>query len=140
MERGPAPCDRAVPVYEGSIDVDSREYLEVVEHGDDYVDQPIVGLDRIVSTSPRVGFVLDYPFERPYAGSVRGTISLRATIDAIRAAYRTMYEGAVAQPIPGMQNQDVRGPYGRAFHVIGDLVIERIELCADDTLRIAIGS
>ena len=39
-----------------------------------------------------------------------------------------------------MENRDVRGPYGQAYHVMSDLVIERIELCDDQTLDIAIGS
>jgi len=40
-----------------------------------------------------------------------------------------------------MYNKDVSGPYGRAFHAIGDLVIEGIDLCeADGALDIAIGS
>ena len=51
-----------------------------------------------------------------------------------------MYEGSTEREVPGLMNKDVTGKYGRAFHVISDLVIERIELCADNSLSISIGS
>jgi hypothetical protein len=134
------PCERPVAVYEGSIQVARSDYLHPVARGQDFVDEPIDGLDRVLSKSTRVRFTLDYPFERPFAGVVTGDISLRRTIDAIRAGFRTMYEGTTQRDIPGMHNKDVSGPYGRAFHVIDDLVIEGIDLCADDTFAITIGS
>jgi hypothetical protein len=133
-------CERPILVYEGSIEVASSDYLHPVARGEDFVDEPIDGLDRVISKAPRVRFTLDYPFERPFAGVVANEITLRRTIDAIRAGFRQMYEGSTQRDIPGMANKDVTGPYGRAFHVIDDLVIERIELCADDTLSIFIGS
>lgn len=67
-------------------------------------------------------------------------MTLRRIIDAIRAGFRKMYEGAEVRDIPGMMNKDVRGAYGNAFHVIGDLVVESIELCDGDRLEISIGS
>ena len=39
-----------------------------------------------------------------------------------------------------LYNKDVTGPYGRAFHIMDDLVIEGIDLCGDDFLSITIGS
>lgn len=74
--------------------------------------------------------------EKPFAGK----ITLRAVIDAIRAGFREMYEGAKVGDIPGMMNKDVNGAYGNAFHDIGDLVIEGIDLCDGDVLEISIGS
>lgn len=133
-------CERPTLVHDGSIEVNSSEYLHSVARGEDFVDEPIDGLDRVISKSTRVRFTLDYPFERPFAGVVEGEITLRRTIDAIRAGFRKMYEGTTQRDVPGTYNKDVTGPYGRAFHVIGDLVIERIDLCADDSLSIFIGS
>jgi hypothetical protein len=137
---GERVCERPIAVYEGSIAVDRSDYQHPVARGADFVDEPIDGLDRVLSKSTRVRFTLDYPFERPFAGVVTGEITLRRTIDAIRAGFRTMYEGTTQRDIPRMYNKEVTGPYGWAFHVIGDLVIEHIELCADDTLSITIGS
>jgi hypothetical protein len=51
-----------------------------------------------------------------------------------------MYEGTTQRDIPNMSNKDVTGPYGRASHVIGDLVIEHIDLCDGRWLDISIGS
>jgi hypothetical protein len=133
-------CERAVAVYEGSIPVAASDYVHSVARGDDFVDKPIDGLDRIVSKSARVQFTLDYPFEKPFAGVVTRDITLRRTIDAIRAGFRTMYEGTTQREIPGMDNKDVTGPYGRSFHAIEDLVIERIDLCDDESFEILIGS
>jgi hypothetical protein len=133
-------CERPILVYDGSIEVNSSDYLHSVARGEEFVDEPIDGLDRVISKSTRVRFTLDYPFETPFAGVVAGEITLRRTIDAIRAGFRKMYEGSEQRDIAGMHNKDVTGPYGRAFHVIDDLVIERIDLCADDSLAIFIGS
>lgn len=133
-------CERPTVVYEGSIAVNASDYVHPVERGDDLVDEPIEGLDRIVSRSTRIDFVLDYPFEKPFRGVVTGEITLRRTIDAIRAGFRTMYEGTTQRDIPGMLNKDVTGPYGRAFHGIDDLVIEKVDLCGDGVFSIAIGS
>jgi hypothetical protein len=43
---------------------------------------------------------------------VSGRITLRAIIDAVRAGFRTMYEGTTQRDIPGMENKDVNGPAG----------------------------
>jgi hypothetical protein len=133
-------CEHPRAVYDGSIAVNSTDYIHSVARGDDFVDVPIEGLDRIISASAKVRFSLDYPFEKPFNGVVTGQITLRRTIDAIRAGFRHMYEGSTEREIPGMSNKDVSGPYGRAFHAIDDLVIEHIDLCADDSLVIDIGS
>ena len=134
------PCESPIAVYEGGIPVSEKDYLHPVTHGDDVVDEPIQGLDRVISKAKRIRFTLDYPFEKPFAGEVAGKITLRRTIDAIRAGFRQMYAGSTEREVPGMLNKDVTGRYGRAFHAISDLYIESIELCADDTLRIGIGS
>ena len=133
-------CEPRTVVYEGSIAVNASDYVHPVERGVDFVDEPIEGLDRIVSKSPRVEFVLDYPFEKPFRGVITCEITLRRTIDSIRAGFRTMYEGTTQRDIPGMHNKDVTGPYGQAFHVIDDLVIEGIDLCGDAVFSISIGS
>jgi hypothetical protein len=133
-------CERPTAVYEGSIQVKGNAYLHSVTRGDDHVDEPIEGLDRVVTKSSRVHFTLVYPFERPFVGALTGEITLRRLIDAVRAGFRKMYEGTTQSDIPGMYNTDVTGPYGRAFHAIDDLVIEGIDLCADDSLSITIGS
>jgi hypothetical protein len=133
-------CERPTVLYEGSIAVNARDYLHPVERGDDFIDEPIPALDRVVIASSRVEFTLDYPFEKPFSGVVTGQITLRRIIDGIRAGFRTMYEGTTQRDIPGMMNKDVTGRYGRAFHVIDDLVIEGIDFCADGSLSISIGS
>lgn len=104
------------------------------------MDEAIPDLDRVISTAPRIEFTLDYPFEKPFTGSITGDITLRRIIDAVRSGFRHMYEGTTQRDIPNMYNKDVNGPYGRAFHVIGDLVIERIDLCDGGRLDILIGS
>lgn len=136
----PPKCINPVSIYRGSITVDATDYVHRVKQGGNSVKQPIDGLDRAVSSSPRVRFWLDYPFEKPYAGTVEGKVTLRAVIDAIRAGFRKMYEGTTVRDIPKMANKNVTGAYGKAFHVIGDLVIESIDLCDGDMLAIDIGS
>jgi hypothetical protein len=137
---GEVECRRAKRLYAGSISVDSRAYVHSVRHGDTYADEAIPGLDRVVSRSSELRFTLDYPFERQFSGVVTGELTLRRIIDAVRAGFRTMYQGTTEHEIPGLMNKDVRGPYGKAFHVISDLVIEEIQLCDGMTLEIMIGS
>ena len=133
-------CARPIAIYDGSIPVNASEYLHSVARGEEFVDEPIADLDRVLSKATRVRFTLDYPFDRPLAGEVMGPITLRRSIDAIRAGFRLMYSGTTERALPGVYNKDVTGAYGRAFHAIGDLVIERIDLCADETFAISIGS
>jgi len=121
-------CGSPVEVFSGSIEVAATGYEGATE------------LDRVVTKAERVSFTLDYPFEKPFAGTVIAPITLRRIVDAIRAGFRTMYEGAEQRDIPGLMNKDVRGVYGRSFHAIGDLVIESVQLCADGRLDIDIGS
>ncbi len=133
-------CTGRVTIYSGSINIDAHDYVQSVVHGDADVAEPIPDLDRVVSTAPSVDFTLDYPFEKPFRGSVTGQLTLRRIIDAVRGGFRHMYEGATVRDIPKMYNKDVTGPYGRAFHVIGDLVIEQIDLCNGQWLDLTIGS
>ena len=52
-----------------------------------------------------------------------------------------MYRGATPQDLPNLENKLVDGDYGRAFHVIEDLVIESIEIDEEAAeLIIGIGS
>lgn len=111
-----AECKGRVPVYEGSIDVDASNYVQPIAHGDAWVDEAIPDLDHVISTAPRIEFTLDYPFEKPFTGSITGDITLRRIIDAVRSGFRHMYEGTTQHDIPKMYNKDVTGPYGRAFH------------------------
>ena len=133
-------CNRRVAIYDGSIEVDATTYVQPVEHADAWTDEPIPDLDRVVSSAPRIDFTLDYPFEKPFSTSMTGDITLRRIIDAVRAGFRHMYEGTTQRDIRNLENKDVRGPYGQAFHVIGDLVIEHIDLCDDRWLDVSIGS
>ena len=134
------PCKERVSIYEGSIEVDARSYMQTVAVGSNVEDEAIPGLDIVLAKDRRIDFTLDYPFEKPFAGSVTGEITLRRIIDAVRAGFRHMYEGTSQRAIPHMANKDVTGSYGRSFHVIGDLVIESIDLCDGVRLDISIGS
>lgn len=51
-----------------------------------------------------------------------------------------MYEGSTQRDIPGMYNKDVNGPFGRAFHAVEDLYLERLERCSGGRLEIEISS
>lgn len=120
--------------------MDASDYVHSVKRGGTYVQEPVPGLDRLVSSAPGLHFTLDYPFEQPFTGTVTAPLTLRRIIDAVRTGFRTMYQGTTENDIPGLENKDVRGPYGKAFHVIGDLYIEGIQLCGGETLKITIGS
>ncbi|MCE9579711.1 MAG: hypothetical protein K8W52_41720 [Deltaproteobacteria bacterium] len=126
-------CTNRVAIFDGSLDVGAADYAS--PDG-----AMIAGLDDTVSKAPRLDFTLDYPFDKPFTGSVAGAITLRRIIDEVRGGFRHMYAGTSQRAVPGMYNKDVRGTYGRAFHVIGDLVIEHIDLCGDRWLELTIGS
>ncbi|MDF2694879.1 MAG: hypothetical protein K0S65_3262 [Labilithrix sp.] len=135
-------------IYEGSgISIADSDYTHGVPNPDDPEDfvegVELEGLDERVTRAPVLRFVLDYPFPRPYEGKVISDsgATLRQIIDAVRQGFRVMYRGAREQDIPNLENKLVDGDYGRAYHVIGDLVIESIEI--DDgtgELTIFIGS
>ncbi len=137
-----AECKQRITIYDGSIAVDARDYVHPVAHGDAWTEDAIsdAELDRVVATAPRIDFTLDYPFDTSFTSSITGELTLRRTIDAVRRAFRHMYEGTTERDIPNLYNKDVTGPYGRAFHAIGDLVIERIDLCDGRRLDVSIGS
>lgn len=131
-------------IYSGCISVEASDFTHPVAVGDDYEDREIEGLDDLVSTASELRFTLDYPFDEPYEGRVQAYgdgITLRQVIIAIRQGFRAMYAGASAEDIPGLANKRVEGTYGRAFHVIGDLVIESLAV-SDETgaLDVGIGS
>ncbi len=131
-------------LYEGSLPVDADDYLhDVFDDGglDSQVEVP--GLDDIVTPLTVLQFQLDYPFEKPFTGEVRsdGGTTLRQIIDAIRAGFRAMYIGTTSQDIENLDNKLVDGDYGRGVHLIGDLVIENIDIDDDaGILGISIGS
>jgi hypothetical protein len=133
-------CRRRVTIYKGSIEVNSVDYLQPVEVGDADVERSIPDLDRVISTASRIDFTLEYPFEKPFSGSITEDLTLRRIIDAVRKGFRHMYEGTTQRDIPKLENKDVTGPYGHAFHVISDLVIEQIDLCDGRSLDVSIGS
>lgn len=83
----------------------SSDYLHAVTRGEDVVDEPIDGLDRVYSKSMQVRCTLDYSFERPFDGVVTGDITLRRTIDAIRPGFWKMYEGSTQRDLPGVHNK-----------------------------------
>lgn len=131
-------------IFDTQISVADTDYTHPTEDDEgQLVEAELENLDVPVTSRSSLSFQLGYPFEKPYDGEVRGDggVTLRQIIDAIRAGYRRMYEGTTAKPMDKLQNVDVNGPYGRAYHAIEDLVIETIEL-DDETgeLDIAIGS
>jgi len=135
-----AECKNAVAIFDGSIDVSASTYVHPVERGSNFVDEPLPNLDKVITKAARVEFTLDYPFEKPFSGSVTAPVTLRRIVDGVRGGFRHMYEGATVRDIPHMENKDVNGPYGKSFHAITDLVIESIQLCDGTTLDIGIGS
>lgn len=91
----------------GVVEIDAADYIHRIRRGDDLVDEPIPYLDTVYTLATRVHFTLDYPFETPFTGVILGEITLRRTIDAIRAAYRAMYANTTIDDIPGVENQRV---------------------------------
>ncbi|MBP6633603.1 MAG: hypothetical protein KBG28_01125 [Kofleriaceae bacterium] len=129
-------------LYEGNVSVAASDYThsQFDQDSEESTEAPIEGLDDRVCALSRLTFTLDYPFDRPYHGEIITDAgpSLRQIIDAIRQAYRTIYRGASQQDIPNLENKLVDGDYGRAFHVIDDLVIESIHL-DEETAQLDIG-
>jgi len=84
----------------------------------------------VVTKRKELSFQLDYPFQKPLKMKIKGVkgITLHQIVRAIRRGFRTMYAGSKSKKIRGMLNREVEGKYGHAFHVIGDLAIERIVL------------
>ena len=132
-------------IYEGSVSVASLDYVHTVQDKKtgEYMQAPIAGLDDHIAIAATLAFTLDYPFESPYHGTLAagaGT-TLRQIFDAVRAAYRLIYRGTTPQDLPLVDNKLVDGQYGRAFHVIEDLVIESIDIDeVSARLEIFIGS
>jgi hypothetical protein len=137
FRRGLPPCGHGVAVISELIKVDSTAYLRSMPRDGELFDEPIEDVDRVVSTAP-VKFTLVRPFDRPINGSVSAPVTLRRTIDAIRASVRAMYEGATIKTIPNSTLKDVNGPYGRALFGIDDLFIARIERCDGDVFDVTI--
>lgn len=136
-------CENARRIYSGAISVDATEYRHRAAHDGQNAMEELPGLDDVFSRNERVTFALEYPFENGrerYTGEVTAPVTLRRTIDAIRAGFRTMYAASSIEAIESVDNRRVTGPYGEGFHDIGDLVIERIDLCRDGTLLLFIGS
>lgn len=130
-------------IYEGSLTVSGDDYTQTVERRGAYVEAEIEDLDKRIAPNPHLRFTLDYPFSKPYQGTVvtDAGASLRQIIDAIRHGFRVMYRGAAHEEIPKLDNQRVDGDYGRAYHAIEDLVIERIDLDEETgELDVEIGS
>lgn len=136
-------------IFEGSIEVDSDTYLQAPDYdledspgfSDD--DVPIPDLDVPFTEHTELRFVLDYPFENPLECVASGAsgVTLRNVIDAVRDGFRTMYQDTTVEPIANLHNKRVTGAYGEALHVIGDLVIEAIEVDElNGTLEVGIGS
>jgi hypothetical protein len=135
-------------VFEGSIEVDATGYFKSADYdtadfddGDGLV--PIDDVEVPFTPLAELTFVLDYPFEQPLDCVVRsnGGIALRHVIDAVRAGFHRMYENATEEDIPNLANKRVTGAYGVALHIMGDLVIESIDLDeSEGRLEIGIGS
>jgi hypothetical protein len=122
-------------LFSGFLEIAATDHLD----GEDEIEN----LDERVSHHPIVRFVLDYPFTKPHHGELITDAgpSLRQIIDAVRAAYQTMYRGVTIENVPNLDNKRVRGDYGEALHVIDDLVIETISIDdATGALDIFIGS
>ena len=96
----------------------------------------------VVTKRKELSFQLDYPFQKPLKMKViKGVkgITMHQIVRAVRRGFRTMYKGSKSKKIGGLLNRHVEGKYGHAFHVIGDLVIERIVL-KGGRLELFIGS
>lgn len=95
-------------ILDQPLRVDSAEYLHLGE--------PLAKLDETVSSASALTFTLDYPFDKPFSGTVASAspITRRAVIDAIRAAFRTMYAAGET--------------YGRAHQALDHLFIDRVVL------------
>lgn len=131
-----------VRIYDGGgVSVARRDYVHLKKRGDDdYVEEQVSALDDVITLERKITFTLDYPFEREFAGTVEGQITLRRIVDAIRAGFDSMYANTTQEDLAQLTNKRVTGPYGTAFHVIGDLYIEGIALRDDGALEIDIGS
>ncbi|MBL0218384.1 MAG: hypothetical protein IPQ07_31440 [Myxococcales bacterium] len=130
-------------IYEGSLTVSGTDFTQTVQRGNDYVEAELEGLDERIAPNAHLTFTLDYPFSKPYKGTVvtDAGASLRQIIDAIRNGFRVMYRGAAHEEVPNLANEKVDGDYGRAYHAIEDLVIERIDFDEETSeLEIEIGS
>jgi len=101
--------------------VDSGDFL--------HLDAPLTGLDEVMTDEPELTFTLEYPFEKPYAGTIKTAkgATRRQIIDAIRTGFRTMYAATT----------ETGGTYGRAHQRLDHLFIDRIAL-DDDVLEIVV--
>jgi hypothetical protein len=108
-------------ILEVPLRVDSSDFL--------HLDVPIADLDEVVTSERELRFTLDYPFEKPYAGTIKTAsgATRRQVIEAIRAGFRTMYAATTA----------AGGPYGRAHQQLDHLFVDRIAL-DDDVLEILV--
>lgn len=122
----------------------ASDYRHLVRRGEAFLEVDVSDLDVVVTGLAQLRFTLDYPFDGPYEGVVideGGGITLRRIIDAIRGGFRVMYEGASYEELPNLANQQVDGTYGRAYHVLDDVFLERVTL--DETagvLHLGFGS
>lgn len=127
-------------IFTGCLGVADKGYTQPSEDHDDE-EQIIPGLDKPLEYTGSLSFQLKYPFEQPFEGTVKAKATLRNVIDAIRAGYRTMYRGTTNKAMKHLINREVQGKYGIAYHEMGDLVIEIIELDQETgELHIYIGS
>lgn len=125
-------------IFSGCLGVADKDYTQFTEDDNEEI---IPGLDKPLEYTGTLSFQLKYPFEQPFEGTVKAKATLRNVIDAIRAGYRTMYRGTTNKAMKNLINQEVQGKYGTAYHEMGDLVIERIELDIETgELNIYIGS
>jgi hypothetical protein len=140
LSREVPTCRNARPIFDGMVQVNSDAFTQSVERDGEFAEEPMQGLDAVVARARRFQFTLDYPFEKPFTGTIQGDLTVRKAVSAIRAGFRSMYRASTVRDIPGVLNRHVTGEYGEAFHDIDDLVIEGIDVCDDHTLRISIGS
>ncbi len=105
-------------ILEVPLRVDSADFV--------HLDVPLTELDEVITDEPELKFTLLYPFDKPYAGTIQtgGGATRRQILDAIRAGFRTMYEG---------------GAYGRAHQEIDHMFIDRVEL-TDGVLAIDVST
>ncbi len=101
-------------ILDKPLRVDSEDFL--------HLGTPIEQLDEVVGAEVELQFSLEYPFEKSYAGTVRGGATRRQVIEAVRDAFRTMYAATTEKG----------GPYGRAHQQLDHLFVDRIELVGTD--------
>lgn len=118
------------------------------EDGDeDWIEAPADYGSEEMQASPILRFALTYPLNNPKSvvfTHADGTgWSRRQFVDAVRAAYQTLYDEESAHPgyFEGMLNRaQSPGPYQIWGHDISELALEGAQLLSDGSWHLSMGS